>query len=349
MKTFLKASLVVLLSLLWACAPITPLFPQSPQSPSQSGQSGSSGGSSGGGSSGGGSSGGGSSGGGSSGGGSSGGGGSGLPSPSGLPGIPGIPGIPGPGGQPGGQPGSESGSSGSPGGGEPLPTGPGGNVPGGEQGDGSDPLGGNDPLGGEGAEEGELAWEINESGGSGNPGGEEGSPGAPGGGGSGQEGWQQGEPGGPPAGDGWEISNEVVAPEERVAAPPMPSGSSGSGSDDELERALEEFDGEILAERAVLEQRSNENLGGGTLPPGSTSSSRPTTPEGVISAPFPQSRQVPSPPMPQRTAGAQMPDDVPDARDDDIIARQLREAAMLESDPVLREKLWDEYRRYKGR
>ena len=37
-----------------------------------------------------------------------------------------------------------------------------------------------------------------------------------------------------------------------------------------------------------------------------------------------------------------------DAKDDDIIARQLREAAMAEPDPELREKLWDEYRRYKG-
>ena len=42
------------------------------------------------------------------------------------------------------------------------------------------------------------------------------------------------------------------------------------------------------------------------------------------------------------------PDDIPDARDDDIIARQLREAAMAESDPELREALWEEYRRYKG-
>ena len=38
---------------------------------------------------------------------------------------------------------------------------------------------------------------------------------------------------------------------------------------------------------------------------------------------------------------------VPDARDDDIIARQLREAAMQEEDEELREKLWEEYRRYK--
>jgi len=42
------------------------------------------------------------------------------------------------------------------------------------------------------------------------------------------------------------------------------------------------------------------------------------------------------------------PSDVPppDA-DDDIVARQLREAAENESDPELRKKLWEEYRRYK--
>ena len=40
--------------------------------------------------------------------------------------------------------------------------------------------------------------------------------------------------------------------------------------------------------------------------------------------------------------------DIPDAKDDDIIARQLREAAMQETDPILKEKIWDEYRRYKG-
>ena len=34
--------------------------------------------------------------------------------------------------------------------------------------------------------------------------------------------------------------------------------------------------------------------------------------------------------------------------DDDVVARQLREAAMREPDPAIREKLWDEYRKYKG-
>lgn len=46
--------------------------------------------------------------------------------------------------------------------------------------------------------------------------------------------------------------------------------------------------------------------------------------------------------------GGRVPADIPDGRDDDIVARQLREAAQMETDPALREKLWDEYRKYKN-
>jgi hypothetical protein len=46
--------------------------------------------------------------------------------------------------------------------------------------------------------------------------------------------------------------------------------------------------------------------------------------------------------------GDRVPADVGDGNDDDIVARQLREAAMAEQDPELREKLWEEYRAYKG-
>lgn len=42
-----------------------------------------------------------------------------------------------------------------------------------------------------------------------------------------------------------------------------------------------------------------------------------------------------------------VPADIPDGSDDDVVARQLREAAMAETDPELREKLWEEYRNYK--
>lgn len=42
-----------------------------------------------------------------------------------------------------------------------------------------------------------------------------------------------------------------------------------------------------------------------------------------------------------------VPPDIPDGSDDDVVARQLREAAEKETDPELRKKLWEEYRKYK--
>jgi len=42
------------------------------------------------------------------------------------------------------------------------------------------------------------------------------------------------------------------------------------------------------------------------------------------------------------------PEDTPSGREDDVVARQLREAAMTEPDPELREALWEEYRNYTG-
>ena len=44
----------------------------------------------------------------------------------------------------------------------------------------------------------------------------------------------------------------------------------------------------------------------------------------------------------------QVPDDIPDGQDDDIVARQLRELAENETDPELKERFWDEYRKYKA-
>jgi hypothetical protein len=42
-----------------------------------------------------------------------------------------------------------------------------------------------------------------------------------------------------------------------------------------------------------------------------------------------------------------VPADVGDGKNDDVVARQLREAATNEKDPAIREKLWEEYREYK--
>ena len=46
-------------------------------------------------------------------------------------------------------------------------------------------------------------------------------------------------------------------------------------------------------------------------------------------------------------ATPRVPGDVGDGQDDDVVARQIREAAVNEDDPGLREKLWEEYRNYK--
>ena len=43
-----------------------------------------------------------------------------------------------------------------------------------------------------------------------------------------------------------------------------------------------------------------------------------------------------------------LPEDIPPADNDDIIAKQIREAALAEPDPQKQAKLWNEYRRYKG-
>ena len=51
---------------------------------------------------------------------------------------------------------------------------------------------------------------------------------------------------------------------------------------------------------------------------------------------------------PDTPAVYEAPKDIPSGNDDDIVARQLREAAMREPDPDIREALWNEYRKYKG-
>ena len=47
-------------------------------------------------------------------------------------------------------------------------------------------------------------------------------------------------------------------------------------------------------------------------------------------------------------SNGKLPEDIPPADNDDIIAKQIREAALAEPDPQKQEKLWNEYRRYKG-
>jgi hypothetical protein len=168
----------------------------------------------------------------------------------------------------------------------------------------------------------------------------------------------------------WEQSNEIPgggSDPQTADAADGETGTAGSSGDEELDRALEGFDGAILAERQIILARSNETagtrerpsdamegMGGSTTmggvpgqPPFGDNSAGGGMPEpGTL--PGPRSVGAPLPPSGATAAAIEVPEDLPDARDDDIVARQLREAAMNESDPVLREKLWEEYRTYKS-
>jgi len=43
-----------------------------------------------------------------------------------------------------------------------------------------------------------------------------------------------------------------------------------------------------------------------------------------------------------------IPDDIPPADNDSVLEEQIRQAAINETDPVIKAKLWNEYRKYKG-
>jgi hypothetical protein len=91
------------------------------------------------------------------------------------------------------------------------------------------------------------------------------------------------------------------------------------------------------ARKAGASADSGEGRGtraaGGAMPPGSDPGGA-----GAGSA---------KPKDPQQAARSGAPEDVGTGIDDVVVARQLREAAQAEPDPLLREKLWDEYRKYK--
>ena len=174
----------------------------------------------------------------------------------------------------------------------------------------------------------------------------------------------------PEAGDdGWESSNEDPG-DGRPGGGTEDQGAGGAderqsaggrpGAQGEFEEAIGVLDGQILAERADVLARRNETAGqtgptplphGGAGDPGADAEvaggvpgepSPGVMPEGGNRPlPTPAPRAIPAPTAP-------VPPDVADARDDDVVCRQLREAAMAETDDALREALWDEYRRCRG-
>lgn len=161
-----------------------------------------------------------------------------------------------------------------------------------------------------------------------------------GGGGDGQSGGQGGE--GP------------LSAEEQVAV-----------LDGELDSSIAVFDGMILDERSAVRGVEDANLEEGLPGAGdeplfeegdiTESGTTPPIPAGGVTAgsddSLPAGETVDGDGEVVQTARSDggVPPDLIDGSDDDIVARQIREAAMKEQDPVLREKLWEEYRKYKNK
>lgn len=164
---------------------------------------------------------------------------------------------------------------------------------------------------------------------------------------------------------------------------PLPPGSPELGAtseevigelDTELDASIAVFDGMILSERKKAEavvaamdtgngsgtEQSGESLfeegdlseglpGYGEFP-GTSEDDQAVADPSADDLPSatdsqPETSKKGSPAAGSSTGG--VPEDITGGGDDDIVARQIREAALKEKDPVLQEKLWDEYRKYK--
>ena len=191
------------------------------------------------------------------------------------------------------------------------------------------------------------------SGGSPIPGGAPGTPGTPGA-------PSPGVPGSEPGGDS-EGSD---------------TGNGGIGSDETLEdldttfdESLDDFDDTIRGEE-IGEENNPEDIDildpTGNTPEGSlediyseestaADSDQDGSPGGGGGASSPSQQKggpasdsgETSPKQQEPIKTPPLPPDVGDGRGDDIVARQMREAAIKETDPELREKLWEEYRKYR--
>ena len=163
-----------------------------------------------------------------------------------------------------------------------------------------------------------------------------------------EDGWLEGLPSPNAAGNGdWQTSNQSMPADGMPQQSPAGAKGTGDdkqtngGEDEELTEVLSDLDGNILAEREALRKTGNTETES-TASSGGDSGAQGSAQAGAVA----RARGGNTPPPPKR-GDKSGPGDEIDARDDDIIARQLREAAMQETDPELKEKLWAEYRRYK--
>ncbi len=135
----------------------------------------------------------------------------------------------------------------------------------------------------------------------------------------------------------------------------LASGSVGSVKTDEektmyledkLDGSLSEFDDLLLKKNQDIAQQNNRSGGGSQIGSegkggmsGDDAAIEPHGTKDSTTSPITGSGH-------QGSGGTMEPKKEYD--NDDVVARQIREAAEKETDPELKQKLWDEYRKYKS-
>lgn len=109
------------------------------------------------------------------------------------------------------------------------------------------------------------------------------------------------------------------------------SGAGGSGSSGEVGVASTEMSGTETVATKVEGER--EEAGGGTAD-GTLPTEGKDEKQGEVEG--------------QLTAHGKLPEDIPPADNDSVLEAQIRQAAINETDPKVKKRLWNEYRRYKN-
>ncbi|MEH6497563.1 MAG: hypothetical protein V7740_17595 [Pseudomonas marincola] len=127
-----------------------------------------------------------------------------------------------------------------------------------------------------------------------------------------------------------------------------------------LNRSLDKYDA-CVTEDADQSSGGGDGGGGGsgTAGAGQGQSTAASGISGTNKPPVTQAQPVPSS-LPedggaalpaeqtQQLSNGKTPEDIPAANNDDILAQRIRSAAETETDPEKQERLWNEYRKYKG-
>jgi hypothetical protein len=138
-----------------------------------------------------------------------------------------------------------------------------------------------------------------------------------------------------------------------------PSETDAQRLGEKLDKSIGDFDEVLMEEQREIsavsrntegfgtgnESRAGGSVGLGQQADGSNNTSNNTSGTiSILNSIEGQKSSVDN--MSEEEIRARLPDDIIGNIDNDIIAKQLYEAALAEDDPVLRERLWEEYRKY---